>query len=127
MLLSAVEAAPWPADTVTTETPTIAVFQLQGLCIVTVTNTTTDEQYVEGGIAGGTLVSIDTTSNQPVATLGVFRSSAAIFGVDTFRNLQHTGFIGLYNEISAQAPQTRDFYLLNSQTANTLTRVTSNR
>jgi hypothetical protein len=126
MFLSAVEAAPWPADTVTTETPTITVFQVQGLSTVTVTNATTGEIYVEDSIAGGTLVSIDTTSNQTIATLGVFPNSAGTFATDTFRNAQHTGFIEVYNAISTQEPQTRDLYLLNSQTANTLARVTNN-
>jgi hypothetical protein len=124
--LSAIEASPWPADTVTTETPTITVFQVQNLSTVTVTNSTTGEVYIEDGIAGGTLISIDTTSNQTIATLGVLPNSAAMFGTDTFRNSQDTGFIELYNAISTQAPQTRDLYLLNSQTANSLTRVSNN-
>lgn len=124
--LSAVEAAPWPADTVTTLTPTITVFQVQGLSTVTVTNATTGEQYVEDGIGGGTMVAIDATSNQTIATLGVIPSSAAMFGTDTFRNATHTGFIELYNAISTQEPPTRDLYLLNSQTGGTLTRITNN-
>jgi hypothetical protein len=124
--LSAVEAAPWPNDTVTTETPTITVFKVQGLSTVTVTNSTTGEQFVEDAISGGTLVSIDTTSNQPIATLGVLASSNAVFGTDTFRNVQHAGFIEVYNSISTQEPQTRDLYLFNSQAGGTLTRASNN-
>lgn len=124
--LSAVEAAPWPTDTVTTQTPLITVFQVQGLTTVTVTNTTTGEQYVEDAISGGTLTSIDTTSNQTIATLGTFPTSTATFATDTFRNSQHNGFIEATNAISTQGPPTRDLYLLNSQTAGTLTRVSSN-
>jgi hypothetical protein len=124
--LGAVEASPWPADTVTTQTPTITVFQVQNLSTVTVTNSTTGEVYVEDGISGGTLLAIDTTSNQTIATIGVLPNSAAVFGTDTFRNSQHTGFIEVYNAISTQEPQTRDIYLLNSQTANSLTRVSNN-
>jgi len=91
-----------------------------------VTNSTTGEQFVEDAISGGTLVSIDTTSNQPIATLGVLPSSNAVFGTDTFRNVQHAGFIEVYNSISTQEPQTRDLYLFNSQTGGTLTRVSNN-
>jgi hypothetical protein len=124
--LSAAEAAPWPADTVTTQTPLITVFQVQGLSTATVTSSTTGEQYVEDAISGGTLTSIDTTSNHTIATLGTFPSSTATFASDTFRNSQHTGFIEATNAISTQGPPTRDLYLLNSQTAGTLARVTNN-
>lgn len=124
--LTATEAAPWPDDTVTTQTPIITVFQVQGLSTVMVTNTTTGEIYTEDAIAGGTLLAIDATSNQTVATLGTLPASNAMFGTDTFRNAQHVGFIELYNAISTQEPQTRDLYLFNSQTSNTLLRVTNN-
>ncbi len=124
--LSTIEAAPWPADTVTTQTPTITVFQVQGLSTVTVRNSTTGEQYVEDAISGGTLVSIDAMSNQTIATLGTFPSSTATFGTDTFRNSQRTGFFEAYTPASTEEPQTRDLYLINSQSAGTLTRVTSN-
>jgi hypothetical protein len=124
--LSAIEDAPWPADTVTTQTPTVTVFQVQGLSTVTVTNSTTGEQYVEDAISGGTLMSIDTTSNQTIATLGTFPNSTAVFGTDTFRNSLHTGFFEAYTPVSTQAPPTRDLYLFNSQTTGTLTRVTGN-
>ena len=124
--LSPIEAAPWPNDTTTTQTPTITVFQVQNMTTVTVTNSTTGEQFVEDAISGGTLTAIDTTSNQSIATLGTFPSSEATFATDTFRNSLHTGFIEVYTAISTQGPPTRDLYLLNSQSASTLTRVTNN-
>lgn len=124
--LSGGEAAPWPADTVTTATPTITVFQITGLTPVTVTNTTTGWQYTADGVSGGTMVAISTSSNQPGATIGTFPTSTATFVSGTFRGYGDTGFIEATTSISTQEPGTRELYILNSQTANSLTRVTSN-
>ena len=124
--LSGGEAQPWPADTTTTATPTITVFQITGLNPVTVTNSTTGWQYTADGISGGTMVAINTSSNQPGVTIGTFPTSTATFLNGTFRGYGDTGFIEATTSISTEEPGTRDLYILNSQTANTLTRVTGN-
>jgi len=49
-----------------------------------------------------------------------------MFLTDTFRGNGDSGFIEATNSISTQEPVTRDLYILNSNTANSLTRVTSN-
>lgn len=124
--VSAVEAQPWPDDTTTTTTPTITVFQVQGLTPVTVTDTTTGYVYTVDGVSGGTMIAISTSSNTPGVTIGTFPTSTAMFLTDTFRGNGDTGFIEATNSISTQEPVTRDLYILNSNTANSLTRVTSN-
>jgi hypothetical protein len=124
--LSGGEASPWPNDTITTQTPLVTVFQIQGLSPVTVTNSTTGWQYTADGVSGGTLMAIDTTSNQTIATIGTFPVSTATFVSGTFRSSAHTGFFEATTSISTQGPPTRDLYLLNSQTAGTLTRVSGN-
>jgi len=120
------EQLPWPDDTTTTQTPYTTVFQITGLSPVTVTNATTGEQYVEDGVSGGTITSIDTTSNQPIATIGTLPAGTATFLTGTFRGYGDTGFIEATTAVSTQDPATRDLYLLNSQSANTLERVTDN-
>jgi hypothetical protein len=120
------EQLPWPDDTTTTQTAYMTVFQITGLSPVTVTNTTTGEQYVEDGVSGGTITSIDTTSNQPVATIGTLPAGTATFLTGTFRGYGDTGFIEATTAVSTNDPATRDLYLLNSQSANTLERVTDN-
>jgi hypothetical protein len=124
--LSGGEAQPWPDDTTTTATPTITVFQVQGLTTVTVTDTTTGWVYAVDGISGGTMVAINTSSNQPGATIGTFPTSTDMFLTDTFRGNGDTGFIEATNSISTQEPPTRDLYILNSNTGGSLVRVTSN-
>jgi hypothetical protein len=124
--LSGGEAAPWPDDTTTTTTPTITVFQIQGLTPVTVTNTTTGYVYTVDGVSGSTMIAISTSSNVPGATIGTFPTSSAMYLTDTFRGNGDTGFVEATNSISTQEPQTRDLYILNSNTAGTLTRVTDN-
>ena len=120
------EQLPWPDDTVTTQTAYETMFQITGLSPVTVTNPTTGEKYVEDGVSGGTMASIDTTSNQIVATIGTLPTSTAAFLRGTFRGYGHTGFVEATTAVSTQDPVTRDLYLLNSQSADTLTPVTGN-
>jgi hypothetical protein len=122
------EQTPWPSDsdTTTTITPYETVFQIRGLSPVTVTNQSTGYQYTEDGIGGGSLIAIDTTSNQVVATVGTIPVSTATALSGTFRGGAHTGFLEASNPLSTQDPATRDLYLLNSQTSNSLVRVTGN-
>lgn len=124
--LSGGEAEPWPNDTTTTVTPTITVFQVQGLTPVTVTDSTTGFVDTVDGVSGGTMIAISTSTNQPGAIIGQFPTSTAMFLGDTFRGDGDTGFIEATNSISTQAPPTRDLYILNSNAAGSLTRITSN-
>jgi hypothetical protein len=118
------EQLPWPADTTTTTTAYETVFQVRGLTPVSVTNKTTGYQYTEDGVSGGSLVAIDTTSNQVVATIGTLPTSTATTLSGTFRGTAHIGFLEAANPLSTEDPATRDLYLLSSQTADTLTRLT---
>jgi hypothetical protein len=120
------EQMPWPSDTTTTITPYQTVFQVRGLSPVTVTNQNTGYQYTEDGVGGGSLIAIDTTSNQVMATVGTLPVSTATALTGTFRGSADVGFLEASNALSTQDPATRDLYLLNSQMANTLLRVTSN-
>ena len=119
------EQQPWPNDTVTTTTPYETFFQVTGLTPVTVTNATTGYQYVEDGVSGGTLVAIDANSNQPGVTVGILPASSAVTLSGTFRDGGHSGFLEASNPISSEDPATRDLYVLNSQAAGSLTRVTN--
>jgi hypothetical protein len=120
------EQLPWPADTTTTTTAYETVFQVTGLSPVTVSDQSTGYTYIEDGVSGATLSSIDTTSNQVVATIGTLPISNATVLSGTFRDSGHTGFLEAANAASSGDPTTRDLYLLNSQTANSLVRVTDN-
>jgi hypothetical protein len=119
------EQLPWPNDTVTTTTAYETVFEVRGLSPVTVTNTSTGYQYIEDGVSGGSMVAIDTTSNEVIATLGALPISTATNMTGTFRDGEHSGFLEAYNALSTEDPATRDLYLLNSQTPASLTRVTN--
>jgi hypothetical protein len=119
------EQLPWPNDTTTTTTAYETVFQIKGLAPVTVTDTETGEQYVEDGVSGGIMTAIDTTSNQAGVTLGTLPVSTATFLSGTFRDGEHSGFLEAYTAISTQDPATRDLYVLNTQSADSLTRVTN--
>jgi hypothetical protein len=44
---------------------------MRGLTTVTVNNSSTGYQYTEDAVAGGTLVAIDTNSNQMRSTVGL--------------------------------------------------------
>jgi hypothetical protein len=72
-----------------------------------------------------TLVAIDATSNQPGVTVGNLPASTAVTLSGTFRDSGHSGFLEASNPISTEDPATRDLYLLNSQAAGSLTRVTN--
>jgi hypothetical protein len=120
------EQAAWPDDTITTQTAYVTMFQITGLSPVTVTDPATGEQFIEDGVSGGTMVSIDTTSNQVVATIGTLPTSTATLLRGTFRGSGHTGFVEATTAVSTEDPATRDLYLLNSQSADTLTLATGN-
>lgn len=120
------EQFPWPDDTTTTATPYETVLQVQGLSPVTVTNASTGYTYTADGVSGGTIVPIDTATNHPGPSLGTVPVGSATFLTASFRDPGHTGFIEAYSLVSTNDPATRDLYLLNSQTANSLVRVTGN-
>ena len=120
------EQMPWPQDTTTTATPYQTLFQVQGLAPVTVTSSRTGYTYTEDGVGGGSLVAINTTSNQVVTTVGTLAASAATALSGTFRGNADTGFLEASNALSTEDPATRDLYLLNSQISGSLTRVTNN-
>jgi hypothetical protein len=88
-----------------------------------VTDTTTGYQFVEDGVSGGTVTAIDATSNQPGVTVGTLPASTAVTLSGTFRDAGHTGFLEATNALSTADPATRDLYLLNSQSVQSLTRV----
>jgi hypothetical protein len=113
-------------DTTTTATPYKTIFQVRGLSPVTVVNPSTGYQYTEDGVGGATVVAIDATSNQIVATVGILPASTATALSGTFRSGVDSGFLESSNPLSTEDPITRDLYLLNSQSANSLLRVTQN-
>jgi hypothetical protein len=120
------EQAPWPNDTTTTATPYLTLFQVRGLSPVSVTNSATGVQYVEDAVSGGSLIAIDAGTNQAVATVGTLPISTATALSGTFRGTARTGFLEATNALSTGNPTTRDLYELNSQTSNSLARVTDN-
>jgi hypothetical protein len=71
------------------------------------------------------MVAIDATSNQPGVTVGTLPSSTAVTLSGTFRDIGRSGFLEAANAISTEDPATRDLYILNSQAAMSLTRVTN--
>ena len=97
---------------------------MRGLSTVTVTNPTTGYQYIEDGVGGGTLVTIDAASNQVTGTLGTLPSSNATALTDTFRDAAHTGFLEATSPLSTQDPATRDLYLLDTRVTGSLQRLT---
>jgi hypothetical protein len=120
------EQLPWPNDTTTTATAYETVFQVQGLTPVSVTNTTTGVEYIYDGVSGGTMLAIDATSNQVVATIGSIPAGTASSLSGTFRGNMHTGFLEASNALSTEDPASRDLYVLNSQVAGSLQQVTDN-
>ncbi len=120
------EQQPWPDDTVTTATPFETMIQVQNLTPVTVTDPVNGYAYTVDGVSGGTVVAIDTSTNQQGATIGVLPHSYAAYLTGTFRDAGHTGFIEATNAASTNDPATRDLYLLNTRQQNTLVRVTNN-
>jgi hypothetical protein len=91
-----------------------------------VTNSTTGFQYTEDGVNGGTLVAIDASSSQVRATIGVLPISTAVALSGTFRDDGHSGFFQASNALSTKDPATEELYVLNSQSVNSLARVTDN-
>jgi hypothetical protein len=75
---------------------------------------------------GASLIAIDATSNQVLATLGTLSVSTATALSGTFRGNADTGFREAANALSTADPATRDLYLLNSQTSGSLVRVIGN-
>jgi hypothetical protein len=57
--------------------------------------------------------------------VGTLPVSSAVNLSGTFRDSGHSGFLEASNAISTQDPATRDLYVLNSQQADSLTRVTN--
>jgi hypothetical protein len=115
---------PFPAgDTTTVRMPFTTMFQVQGLTPVTVV--LSSGSWTQDGISGGTLYSIDTSSNTALATLGTFPvSTATNLAPGTLRGLDGTVFLQATNVLATQDAGTRDLYLVNVTTANSLTRVT---
>jgi len=124
------EAQPWPADTTTTATPWRTVFEVQGMGSATVVDPLNGYTYTEDAVGGGSLVAIDTASNQPGVTLGMVPASSAFGLTGTFRGVegtpQRTGFLEAINVDSNGDPATRDLYLLDAATPASLTRATGN-
>ncbi len=120
------ELQAWPDDTTTTATPIETVLQIRSLAPVTATNPANGYAYTVDGISGGTLVSINASTNAVVATLGTFPASKAATLTGTFRDATHAGFMEATNAASTSDPSTRDLYLVNSQIASDLLRATSN-
>lgn len=120
------EQLPWPNDTTTTTTAYETVFEVQGLSPVSLLNSSTGVRYVYDGVSGGSLIAIDTTSNQMVAAIGMLPAGNATSLSGTFRGSAHTGFLEATNVLSTQDPMTRDLYLLNSQGAGSLVQITDN-
>jgi hypothetical protein len=118
------EQFPWPNDTATTATPYETVFEVQGLSPVSVTNTSTGVRHGYDGVSGGSLVAIDAASNQTGAVIGTIAAGNATALSGTFRGSAHTGFLEATNALSTQDPMTRDLYLLISQGAGSLVRIT---
>ena len=127
--LSGGEVDPWVAgDTTTQRTPFTTIFQVTNLgAATTSTEPVTGIQYTAPGLAGATLSSIDPATNTTIATLGSFPATTTATLLDgTVRGIGHALFIEATTQASTQDPATRDLYLLNSQTAGTLTPVAGN-
>jgi hypothetical protein len=101
------------------------MIQVQNLTPVTVTDPVNGYASTVDGVSGGTVVAIDTSTNQQGATIGVLPNSHAAYLTGTFRDAGHTGFIEATNAASTNDPATRDLYLLNTRQQNTLLRVTN--
>jgi hypothetical protein len=114
-------------DTTTRATQLVTVFQVQGLSAVTVTDPASGNVFTADGLQGGTLYSIDTSTNGTAATLGVFPPSQAVsLAGGTLRGIERVLFLQAVTPFSSQDPATRDLYLVNSQVSNSLQRATGN-
>jgi len=108
------------------QTPLIAVYQVQGLSPMSFNSTTNNYLYTFDGLGGGTVYSISTSSNQTLAALGVLPRSLATAFSASVRNANHTGFLSFSNYLSTSSPTTQDNYLMNSQGNNSLDRTSNN-
>jgi hypothetical protein len=121
------ETAAFPDTTPpTTQTARETMFQIQNLAPVTVTDPATGQVITGDGVGGGTLVAIDTTTNQTVATLGTVDGANALNLTGSYTDDGHVGFVMSTNALSTTSPATRDLYLLNSYLGNSLVRETNN-
>ncbi len=120
------EEQTWPDDTTTTATAYKTMLQIQSLSPVTATNPANGYTYTVDGVSGGTLVSINASTNTVVATIGTLPASKAAMLTGTFRDASDAGFMEATNAASTNDPATRDLYLLNTQIAADLLRATSN-
>ena len=120
------EEQPWPDDTVTTATPFETMIQVRNLSTVTAANPANGTTWTVDGVSGGTLVAIDTGTNQPGVTIGTLSTSHTMWLTGTFRDAGHTGFIEGTNAASTGDPATRALYLINTHQSNTLIRITDN-
>ncbi len=123
------EYEPWPLTIVggvISQTPLVTVFQVQSLSRVTVSSATTGYTYTVDGVAGGTVVPIDTATNQPLPAVGMVSSGTAMFLSATFRDSNHSGYMEASTSASTQDPATQDLYVVNSHMANTLQAATRN-
>jgi hypothetical protein len=123
------EYAPWPLTIVggvVSQTALQTVFQVQNLSPVSVSSSATGYTYSVDGVAGGTVIPIDTGTNQALAAVGTVRSGSAMFLAATFRSPDHSGYMEASTYTSTQDPATEDLYVVNSHMANTLQAATRN-
>jgi hypothetical protein len=120
------EQQPWPDDTTTTATPYETMLQVQNLTPVTATSVTNGYTYTVDGVSGGTIVAIPTATNQPGTTIGTLSTSNTMWLSGNFRDSGDTGFIEGTNVASTGDPATRSLYLINTQLAGSLSRLTPN-
>jgi len=119
----------WAAgDTTTQRSPFITVFQATGMTTqVSGTDPLTGTTFTSDGLAGATLSSIDTSTNTTIAALGTFPPGTQATQLQgSPRGLGHVFFVEAYNQATTQDPASRDLFLLNSQTAGSLTQATAN-
>jgi hypothetical protein len=120
------EAAPWPANDVTTQrTPLVTVFQVTGMSASSTTSSpVTGLSFTAPNLTGGTLASFDTSTNAMVATLGTFDSSttATLLNGTVHPSIGHWLFLDAQTQASTSDPATHDEYLIESQTPASLVR-----
>jgi len=123
------EVDAWVAgDTTTQRMPWKTLFEATGLAPgASVTDPVSGRQYIADGLAGATLSSIDASTNTTIGTLGTFPAGTWATQLEgTARGIGHTVFIEASTQASTQDPATRDLYLVNSASADSLVAVTAN-
>jgi hypothetical protein len=114
-------------DTTTRATQLVTAFQVTGLSPVTVTDPVSGNVFTADGLGGGTISSIEVSTNGTAAMIGVFPPSQAVsLTGGTLRGIDRTMFLQAVTPFSTQDPATRDLYLLNTQDSSSLQRVTGN-